>query len=71
MNNQLTTQELKSKIMEFLKEHNEGALGTCLNNIPRSSPVQYYVGADMTIYIIQQVERNSRRYRIILMYACL
>lgn len=52
MNNQLTTQELKSKIMEFLKEHNEGALGTCLNNIPRSSPVQYYVGADMTIYII-------------------
>ena len=48
----MDSQELKENILTFLKGHKEGSLGTCLNNIPRSSPVQYFVGEDMDIYII-------------------
>lgn len=48
----MTTEELKNNILQFLKEHKEGSLGTCLNDIPRSSPVQYFVGEDLNIYII-------------------
>lgn len=52
MNARMTAEELKQKIWEFLKEHKEGALATCLNNVPRSSPVQYVVGDDLTVYIL-------------------
>ncbi|MFS8541643.1 MAG: pyridoxamine 5'-phosphate oxidase family protein, partial [Tissierellales bacterium] len=52
MNVKMTAEELKQKIWEFLKEHKEGALATCLNNVPRSSPVQYVVGDDLTVYIL-------------------
>lgn len=48
----MTTQELKNNILMFLKENKSGSLGTCLNNIPRSSPVQYVVSDNMEVYII-------------------
>ncbi|MCR2044154.1 pyridoxamine 5'-phosphate oxidase family protein [Anaerosalibacter massiliensis] len=51
MNKKMSYQELKKHILEFLKEHKEGSLGTCMDNIPRSSPVQYFIGNDMDIYI--------------------
>lgn len=52
MNNEMTTEELRESVLEFLKEHKEGSLGTCLNNIARSSPVQYFVDDNLNIYII-------------------
>jgi uncharacterized protein len=53
MNNEkLSPAELKNKITSFLSEHIDGALATCMNNIPRSSPVQYFMGDDMNIYIL-------------------
>jgi len=51
MNKQLSPNELKQKIIGFLREHKEGSLATCMNNIPRSSPVQYFLGDDLNIYI--------------------
>ncbi|MFP4016882.1 MAG: pyridoxamine 5'-phosphate oxidase family protein [Halanaerobiales bacterium] len=51
MNRKMNSIELKEHIIEFLKEHREASLATCLNNIPRSSPVQYFLGEDMNIYI--------------------
>jgi len=51
MNKQLSPNELKQKIIEFLKEHKEGSLATCMNSIPRSSPVQYFLGDELNIYI--------------------
>ncbi len=52
MNNKMEPSELKNHILEFLKEHKEGSLATCMNDMPRSSPVQYFVGDNMDIYII-------------------
>ena len=52
MNKQLSLDELKSNITNFLKEHKAGALATCINNIPRSSPVQYFLGESLNIYIL-------------------
>ncbi|NLY77420.1 MAG: pyridoxamine 5'-phosphate oxidase family protein [Tissierellia bacterium] len=52
MNDRMTVEELKEKIWEFLKEHKEGSLATCLNNVPRSSPVQYVVGDNLRLYIV-------------------
>lgn len=51
MNKNLSYEDLRKHIIEFLKENKEGALGTCLNNIPRSSPVRYFLGENMDIYI--------------------
>lgn len=51
-NKRISSEELKILISEFLKEHKEGSLATCMNNIPRSSPVQYLVGDNMNIYIL-------------------
>lgn len=48
----VSAEELKILISEFLKEHKSGSLATCMNNIPRSSPVQYFIGEDMNIYIL-------------------
>ena len=50
--NKLNYEELEHYIKEFLKEHKSASLATCLNNIPRSSPVQYYMGKDLDIYIL-------------------
>lgn len=51
-NKRVSAEELKVMISEFLKEHKDGSLATCMNNIPRSSPVQYFVGENMSIYIL-------------------
>ncbi|MBU5311712.1 pyridoxamine 5'-phosphate oxidase family protein [Tissierella carlieri] len=51
-NKKVSAEELKIMIAEFLKEHKEGSLATCMNNIPRSSPVQYFVGDNMNIFIL-------------------
>lgn len=51
-NKRVSAEELKVMISEFLKEHKDGSLATCMNNIPRSSPVQYFVGDNMNIYIL-------------------
>lgn len=48
----ISTEELKFTIVDFLKERKYGTLATSMNNIPRSSPVQYFVGQNMNIYII-------------------
>lgn len=52
INEQLTPSELKTRIRSFLSEHMDGALATCMNNIPRSSPVQYFLGEDLNVYIL-------------------
>ncbi|MEG6614317.1 pyridoxamine 5'-phosphate oxidase family protein [Pseudoclostridium thermosuccinogenes] len=52
MNKQYSPEELKEEIISFLKEHKDGSLATCMNNMPRSSPVQYFLGDDLNIYIL-------------------
>ncbi|HLR33806.1 MAG TPA: pyridoxamine 5'-phosphate oxidase family protein [Tissierellales bacterium] len=52
MEEKMGVQELKDNVLEFLKEHKNGSLATCMNGIPRSSPVQYFVGKNLDIYII-------------------
>ncbi len=44
--------ELKKHVKEFLMEHKQASLATCINNIPRSSPVQYFMGNDLDLYIL-------------------
>lgn len=51
MNKAMSAAQLKEHIHGFLKEHREASLATSLNNVPRSSPVQYSIGDDMNIYI--------------------
>lgn len=51
-NRTMSATQLKSEICDFLKEHNEGSLATTINNVPRSSPVQYVVGDDLNLYIL-------------------
>lgn len=53
MNNKLlSAPELKTEINEFLMENNQGSLATTLNNRPRSSPVKYFMGDAMELYIV-------------------
>lgn len=52
VNEKLSPQELTNRIKSFLSEHVDGALATCMNNIPRSSPVQYFMGENLNIYIL-------------------
>jgi len=58
--------ELRDHIIAFLKEHKSGALATLLDSSPRCSPVQYFVGDEMDIYIVsaggdkfKAIEQNS------------
>jgi nitroimidazol reductase NimA-like FMN-containing flavoprotein (pyridoxamine 5'-phosphate oxidase superfamily) len=44
--------EFKTEVNEFLREHKDGSLATTLDNIPRSSPVQYFVGNDLDLYVL-------------------
>ncbi|HHY81937.1 MAG TPA: pyridoxamine 5'-phosphate oxidase family protein [Clostridiales bacterium] len=44
--------ELRRHIKNFLSGNRFGSLGTCMNNMPRSSPVQYFLGQDLEIYIL-------------------
>ena len=48
----MSAEELENYDIWILKEHKEGSLATCMNNIPRSSPVQYFVGDNMNIFIL-------------------
>ena len=52
MNKKMSHGELKREILDFLNEHKSASLATCMNNIPRSSPVQYFIGNGMDIYIL-------------------
>lgn len=52
MNEKMSAVQLKNHIINFLREHIDGSLATCMNNIPRSSPVQYFLGKDMDLYIL-------------------
>jgi uncharacterized protein len=47
----LNNTQLKNEISNFLKEHKSGSLATIINDVPRSSPVQYYLGDNMNLYI--------------------
>lgn len=49
----LTQDELKKKIVEFLADNKICTLATCLNNIPRSTPLRYR-SKDLTIYILTE-----------------
>ncbi len=49
---QLNNMELRESIMDFLQEHVDGSLATVKDSIPRSSPVRYFMGDDMEIYIL-------------------
>lgn len=51
MSQTMSEMELKAHILNFLKEHHEASLATCLNNIPRSSPVLYFLGNNLEIFI--------------------
>ncbi|MBC8589767.1 pyridoxamine 5'-phosphate oxidase family protein [Wansuia hejianensis] len=52
INKQMDIGELRNEVNDFLLEHKEGSLATSIGNIPRSSPVQYFVGKNMDIYIL-------------------
>lgn len=52
MNNLMKPDELRRHIKSFLSSNRYGTLGTCMNDIPRSSPVQYFLGQDLEIYIL-------------------
>jgi len=51
-NKQMNQDELKKEIRHFLQEHNTGSLGTVIGNMPRSSPVMYYVGEGLDTYVV-------------------
>lgn len=51
-NVEMSPTELKGHIISFLKEHKSASLATIMDNNPRCSPVQYFMGNDMDIYII-------------------
>ncbi|HHT66165.1 MAG: pyridoxamine 5'-phosphate oxidase family protein [Caldicoprobacterales bacterium] len=52
MNKLMKPDELRRHIKNFLSSNRYGSLGTCMNDIPRSSPVQYFLGQDLEIYIL-------------------
>lgn len=66
-NKHMSTSELKSHIIEFLKDRSQGSLATCADQVPRSSPVRYFLGNNLNIYILSAggekfnfIERNPR-----------
>jgi uncharacterized pyridoxamine 5'-phosphate oxidase family protein len=44
--------DLRRHIKNFLSSNRYGSLATCMNDIPRSSPVQYFLGQDLETYIL-------------------
>ncbi|ABR49251.1 pyridoxamine 5'-phosphate oxidase-related, FMN-binding [Alkaliphilus metalliredigens QYMF] len=52
MDHKMAPLELRDHIIGFLKENKDGALGTCMNNVPRTSPVQYFLGEELDLYIL-------------------
>ncbi|MBS4539490.1 pyridoxamine 5'-phosphate oxidase family protein [Clostridium sp. D2Q-11] len=66
MNNKLSKNELTREIHDVLNEHRSGTLATVLGDYPRSSPVIYFTGNDMDIYILsaggdkfRAIEKNN------------
>lgn len=51
MNSQMSGEELREHIEGFMMEHRSASLATCKDNIPRSSPVQYFMGKDLNVFI--------------------
>lgn len=52
MGEKMTPRQLEEEIIDFLRQHKSGSLATCMGNIPRSSPVLYFLGRQMDIYIL-------------------
>ncbi|QGU95797.1 pyridoxamine 5'-phosphate oxidase family protein [Clostridium bovifaecis] len=52
MDKKMSVEELRDNIIDFLWENKSGSLATCMNNVPRSSPVKYFLGKDMEIFIL-------------------
>lgn len=52
INVRMSHEQLHTAIRYFLMEHNQGSLATTINNIPRSSPVMFYLGDNLDIYIL-------------------
>ena len=52
MKKEMSSQALSEEIEHFLMEHKDAALGTCMNQKPRVSPVQYFLGADLELFIL-------------------
>lgn len=52
VNIKMSNEQLHSTIRYFLMEHNQGSLATTINNMPRSSPVIFFLGKDLDIYIL-------------------
>jgi len=50
MAKRLSEEELRKKIVDFMDEHKICTLATCLNNVPRSTPLRYR-NKDLTVYI--------------------
>lgn len=44
--------ELRDHIKSFLRERSNASLATCSEGISRSSPVQYFLGQDLDIFIL-------------------
>ena len=51
-NKYIPPEELRENILSFLKQYKSAALATCLGDNPRCSPVQYFMGEDMDIYVV-------------------
>ncbi|NLM13118.1 MAG: pyridoxamine 5'-phosphate oxidase family protein [Epulopiscium sp.] len=52
MNKKMSSEELRECIEDFMLEHRSASLATCKDNIPRSSPVQYFMGKDLSVFIV-------------------
>ncbi|MGF7059582.1 pyridoxamine 5'-phosphate oxidase family protein [Brassicibacter mesophilus] len=52
MNKKMNPDQLRMHVREFLSEHKEATIATSMNNLPRCSPVQYFLGNDLDVYII-------------------
>ena len=50
-NKQMFSGTLQKERWEFLGDQKEGSLATCLDNIPHSSPVRYFLGKGTNTYI--------------------
>ncbi|AOY75144.1 pyridoxamine 5'-phosphate oxidase family protein [Clostridium formicaceticum] len=52
MDRKMAPLELRQHIIEFLREHKSASLATCKDGIARCSPVQYFLGEEMDLYIL-------------------
>lgn len=66
MNKKLSREELTREIHDILNEHRSGSLATVIDDFPRSSPVLYFTGNDMDLYIVsaggdkfKAIEKNN------------